>query len=111
MESTNEDKDPLPAQRDLGLHAETGKVAVTPSASVNLGVKRGKESWAYIYTLLGFALTIETGVVALISPLKWPWNLVTFAIAAVITGYLFLDNGWFQNKLIGLKGRQEEKLR
>lgn len=78
---------------------------------MDVAVKRGEKSWTFLYTVLGFALTIETGVVALITPLKWPWNLLTFVVVAVTTTYLILDNGWFQNKLIGIKGRYEEKLR
>jgi hypothetical protein len=111
MDSENQPEDPKPAPRHRRMRAETAHIAVTPSASVTAKVKRGKESWAYLYTLLGFALTIETGVVALITPLKWPWNLLTFALVGWVTIYLFLDNGWFQNKLIGLKARYEEKLR
>lgn len=79
--------------------------------SFSAKVKRGPQSWAFLYTFLGFVLTIETGVVALITPLKWPANLVTLLIIGAVTVYLFLDNGWFQNKLLGLKARYEEKER
>jgi hypothetical protein len=61
--------------------------------------------------MLGFALTIETGITGLISPLKWPWNLISLLLVGAITVYLFLDNGWFQNKLIGIRIRFEEKQR
>lgn len=111
MESENEPEDPASPPNHRRMHVHSAHVAVTASESVTAGVRRGKESWAYLYLFLGFALTIETGVVALITPLKWPWNLLTFAVVALITLYLFLDNGWFQNKLIGLKARFEEKLR
>jgi hypothetical protein len=74
-------------------------------------VKRGPESWQYIYTTLGFTLTIEAGVVALIAPLRWPWNLIIYAITFVVTAHLLLFNGWFQNKLIGWKGRYEDRAR
>lgn len=86
-------------------------VSTKSKASVTAQVKRGRESWMFLYTWLGFALTIETGVVALITPLKWPVNLLTLVVIGALTVYLFLDNGWFQNKLIGLKVKYEGKLR
>ena len=81
------------------------------SDAVDAKVKRGQESWSYFYTTLGFALTIETGIAGLIAPLRWPWNLTSLFVAGAITAYLFLDNGWFQNKLIAIKIRFEEKPR
>ena len=92
------------------LKADSGKFS-TATMRATATVKRGPQSWAFIYTFLGFALTIETGVVALITPLKWPWNLGTFLAVGAITIYLFLDNGWFQNKILGWKSRYEEKER
>ena len=89
------------------LEALSAKVDV--SASVDAKVKRGKDSWAYIYTMLGFALTIETGIMGLITPIRWPCNLILLLIVGAATVYLFLDNGWFQNKLIGFKSKFEEK--
>ena len=93
------------------LNAKTTKVEARMSDRVEAQVRRGEESWSYFYTLLGFGLTIETGVIAMIVPLRWPWNLITLALVGAITVYLFLDNGWFQNKLIGLKNHYEDKLR
>ena len=79
--------------------------------SVSVKVRRGETSWSYLYTFLGFALTVETGVMGLITPLVWPWNLLTLVGVAALTIYLVLDNAWFQNKLIGLKTRYEGKHR
>jgi hypothetical protein len=81
------------------------------TASMSAKVRRGEKSWSYFYTLLGFALTIETGIVGLIEPLCWPWNLLTLAVVGSVTVYLFLYSGWFQNKLLGIKARYEDKLR
>lgn len=86
------------------IHSETISAKVTPSVSISATVKRGPTSWAYFYTLLGFALTIETGIGSMF-PL--PWGLIGVAIAGAITVYLVLFNGWFQNKLIGWKARYE----
>jgi hypothetical protein len=80
------------------------------TVTVDTKVKRGPESWSYIYIALGFALTIEPTVVSMIEPLKFPWNIITYLIVGGLTFWLFLNNGWFQNKLVGLKIRYEEKL-
>ncbi len=76
---------------------------------VQMTVNRGPESWAYIYIFLGFTLSIEGTVISLITPLGFPWNVALYAIVAVGTVWLFLDNGWFQNKLISWKIRYEQK--
>lgn len=93
------------------LKAEAVHFKSTAGVTMTATVKRGPQSWAFLYTFLGFALTIETGVVGLIAPLQWPCNLLTLIVVGAITVYLFLCNGWFQNKLIGLKARYEEKER
>jgi hypothetical protein len=80
---------------------------VTATASVT----RGPESWAYIYTALGFVLTIESTVIGMMTPLDFPWNFIVFAALAVITVYLFIESAWVHNKLIGLKLRYENKPR
>lgn len=74
-------------------------------------VRRGSESWTYIYVTLGFMLTIEAGVVALIAPLTWPRNIIVYSALGVFTAYLWLFSGWFQNKLIRCKSRYESKPR
>lgn len=87
------------------LLAETVDVKATISANVTARVKRGPVSWAYFYTLLGFALTIETGIASMF---ELPWALAGLAIAGAITIYLVLFNGWLQNKLLGWKARYED---
>jgi hypothetical protein len=79
--------------------------------SVTANVKRGPQSWAYIYVALGFVLSIEGTAIGMITPLAFPWNLVTYAVLGSITFWLFIGNGWFQNKLLGLKNQYEEKAR
>jgi hypothetical protein len=93
------------------IKGDSAHVGMQMSESVEAKIRRGEKSWVYIYTLLGFALTIETGVMGLIKPLQWPWNLTTLIVVAAATIWLFLDCGWFQNKLIGIKVRNEDKLR
>lgn len=71
-------------------------------------VKRGPVAWQFIYTFLGFALTIEAGVMSLVTPLRWPWNLITYVFLAIVTFRLCLYSRWFQNKLIGWKQAYED---
>jgi len=40
-----------------------------------------------------------------------PWNTILCVAIVALTIYLFLFNGWFQNKLIGVKGWYEGKAR
>ena len=60
---------------------------------VNMTVKRGPESWAYIYVVLGFALAIEATVITMVEPIKFPWNVALFIAAAAATFWLFIFNG------------------
>lgn len=92
------------------LGAEQQRYSMTNmKSSVNTQVIRGKESWNYIYIFLGFAISIEATVIGMITPLLFPYNLLAFAATAAITFNLFLFNSRFQNKLIGLKNRYEDK--
>lgn len=81
--------------------------------NVTLGaqVTRGPETWAYIYVALGFALAIEGTIVQMITPLSFPWSIITYAILGTATFWLFLRSGHFQNKLIGIKNRYESMAR
>lgn len=74
-------------------------------------VVRGSESWTFIYVLLGFVLTIEGNFIQMIKPLEFPWNLPVFLIAMLLTVWLFVGSGRFQNWLIGLKIKYETKSR
>jgi len=81
------------------------------SLSVSASVKRGPESWTFIYVFLGFALSIEGTTIGLIAPLVFPWNVVVYAIVAAVTFWLFIESGKFQDKLIGMKNRYENRAR
>ena len=45
--------------------------------TVSATVTRGSESWAYLYMMLGFALAIGGTIIQMITPLVFPWNLLT----------------------------------
>jgi len=82
------------------------------AATVNVEAKviRGEQSWLYIYMAFGFWLAIGGTIIQMIAPLKWPWNLIVYVVFIAFSFWLFF-NGWFQNKLIGLKNRYEAKAR
>ena len=74
-------------------------------------VRRGGNAWQYFYTVLGFALTIEGSIVSMINNTPFLEKVGIFVLWAAATAYLFLECNWFQNKLLGLKARYEEKFR
>jgi len=85
--------------------------SVSTSDSVEVKIRRGPESWNYIYVALGFAISIEGSVVQMIDSIKAPLNILLFVVAAVISVWFFFFNGWFQNKLIGWKAAYEGRSR
>ena len=76
---------------------------------MTMTVQRGPESWQYIYTTLGFALTIEATIISMVEPLWWLWKLAAYAVISIITFLTFIRSGRFQNKLIGWKTAYEAK--
>ena len=74
---------------------------------VSAEVKRGPQSWAYLYIMLGFILSIEGTLVQMIEPPRFPLNIAAYILVMAITVWLFICNGWLQNKLIGMKERYE----
>lgn len=47
----------------------------------------------------------------MIAPLLWAYNLIAYVVSFVITSWLLLFNGWFQNKLLGVKAKYESACR
>jgi hypothetical protein len=80
---------------DHRLNAETGKHSMSGN-DAKLTLQRSPASLTYIYVLLGFALTIEGEILAMIEPLKYPFNLVVLFVSFVLTVLLF-RSGKFQN--------------
>jgi hypothetical protein len=73
---------------------------------------RGAESWTFIiYIALGFALAIEGTIIQMITPWVFPWNLVVYLVFGAATFWVFICNGWFQERLIRLKIKYESKAR
>jgi hypothetical protein len=74
-------------------------------------VKRGSEAWAYFYIVLGFVVTLESTVIGMITPLTFPWNILTFLVVAGCTVRAFIQFEWLHHKLIAFKERSESKIR
>ena len=70
-------------------------------------VTRGQESWAYIYVLFGLSLSVDGNVIQMITPLRFPCNVLLYFVVGGITSWLFLFNGRFQNRLFGIKHKYE----
>ena len=87
------------------------KETANATDSFSATVTRGAETWNYIYIMLGFALAVEGSAIQMVTPLIFPWNLITYVVVGLITVWLFVSSGWFHNKLIGLKIRYESKPR
>jgi hypothetical protein len=70
-------------------------------------VKRGPNSWNYFYIALGFALSIWGTIIQMVDVLRFPCNVLLYVVTGAGLVWLFLFNGWFQNKLIGWKNSYE----
>jgi hypothetical protein len=77
------------------------------SDGIEAKVLRGKPSWDFLYIVLGFTLTIESTIVTMIDPLKFPWNVLLYVAIAGLTIRYFYTSGWLHDRLIGLKNKYE----
>jgi len=73
--------------------------------------QRGAASWAYIYIALGFLLSFEGTIIQLITPLRWPYDLIFYVPLFVLTSLVFLASGRFQGWLVRLKTMYEDRFR
>jgi glucan phosphoethanolaminetransferase (alkaline phosphatase superfamily) len=89
------------------LNADAGSYVVTGS-DAKLAVQRGKDSWNYFYVMFGFALAIESNVIAMFTPIVFPWNIILFVLVFLITGWAVLFNERFQDRFLRLKEYYEK---
>lgn len=78
--------------------------------SLDKRIKRGKESWMFIYTTYGLVLAIMIFFISILS-FEWYYQVIIFGVIFSVLTWLFLFSAWFQNKIIGLKIRLEETWR
>lgn len=76
-------------------------------SSLEKKIKRGSESWVFIYTVLGILLAIEIFVISIL-PMEWGIKIIAFIVILITSGWLCLFSAWFQNILIGLKIKIEK---
>jgi hypothetical protein len=94
-----------------GAESEEGaKKMIGIGDKLTAEIRRGPDSWMFIYIALGFALSIEGNILQMI-PLRFPYNPFLYVALMTATSWLFICNGWFQNKLIWMKGLYENKAR
>jgi hypothetical protein len=74
-------------------------------------IKRGKPAWDYLYIVLGFSLTIESTIVAMMTPIIFPCNILAFLAIAFLTVWAFIESEWLHDKLFKLQNRYENKYR
>ena len=84
--------------------------AVEMKSTLEMKIKRGKESWAFIYLVFGILVALALFVINTI-PVSWGYKIVIFLVAVFVLIWLCLSNAWFQNKIIGLKIKIEETWR
>jgi len=85
-------------------------VKETSKVTLEKKIKRGKESWKFIYSVFSILLALTLFFISIL-PIRWLYKITIFIIVIPILIYLFLFNAWFQNKLIGLKIKLEETWR
>jgi hypothetical protein len=71
-------------------------------ATGRLRVTRGQESWTYIFSALGFALTIEGNVIAMTPSIKW-YHIPMYVAVSILTIWAFIRCTWLHDRLFALK--------
>ncbi len=89
-------------------HTAAATAAGEARASAKALVLRGQQSWNKIWMALGIALAIELPFVFILPP---PWNVIIAAGLVALTVRLFVFDGLFQDRLLGLIGTIEGKPR
>jgi hypothetical protein len=87
---------------------ETGTYRMS-GGDAGLTVQRSQASWNYLYVILGFALAIESNIISMSTPpVVFPYNLIIFALASLVTIRAILFNELVQNWLLEVKAQYEK---
>jgi hypothetical protein len=92
-------------------NVELARLAGEGNMPADAKVKRGRESWDYIYIFLGFALTVAGNFVGMLDCLGGLGKVLIYAAFCAAAWALFIHSGRFQKWLIGRKNRYEERAR
>jgi hypothetical protein len=90
-------------------HQASVNIRGNSSFRADAKVIRGRQSWAFIRTVLAFVVGVELAIIPLLA--DFPWNAILCIVAVALTVSWFLCNGWLHEKLIGLKNSYEDKPR
>jgi membrane protein insertase Oxa1/YidC/SpoIIIJ len=88
------------------LYKKTIKAISKPKPMIEKKIKRGKESWSFIYIIFNILLTIMLGFISFM-PLSWVWKMIIFIIIILVLIYLNLGSARFQKKIIWFKNKIE----
>jgi len=80
------------------------------NVNIEKKVQRGEISWAYINFVFEILLTIGLCLIV-IPPYSWFYKVIACIVFVFTLGWLYLDNAWFQNKLLRFKINSENKWR
>lgn len=75
---------------------------------MQIKVKRGEQSWAYLPLAYSILLTILYGIVPIVPYLSWITQLVILIIGTFVFYRLCFFNDRFRNKIIGVFSRSRE---
>ena len=75
---------------------------------MDIQIKRGGESWSFLYILFGILLTIDTFFLSIIN-IDLTSKILAFIGTFLLLVWTVLINARAQNKIIGLKIKLEEK--
>ena len=78
--------------------------------SLKKRIKRGEASWSFFWTVYAILLAITLTVIGVI-PFTWYWKLCAIVLSPLLLGWLCFSNARFQNKIIGLKVKLQNKWR
>lgn len=87
--------------------SQTINVQSQTKPSLEMKIKRGKDSQNFIYYVFGLLLALTLFLISILS-IDWYYKIIILIVVAPILIYLFLFNARFQNKFIGLKTKIED---
>ena len=88
---------------------ETGHYNLT-GESVKLKPKRGKDTWTYIYVWFAIIIGCESAIISELSDyIDFRIRIALLLGSWSLTGWLFLQDSWFKNKLVIFKTKIEDQ--
>ena len=86
------------------------KGSLPMKGSLQKRVKRGEQSWSFIWIVYAILLAVTLSIISA-TPFTWFWKILVLISSVFLLSWLCLLNGWFQNKIMGLKIKLEDTWR